>query len=292
MMPKLCLIYANCQGGAIGHFLKKSPFFQANYRIEYLVNYLMIHEKKEVSLDQIRKADLFIYQPTDEKYGVYSTDNLLLYLKDSCCKISFPYLYNDSFWPLFRAEQKIVNAEPIVNLLDSGISVIEIALKFLCLKIDFKFQDRFQKTMQILSEKEACTTVKAKDYILDNYKKERLFLTHNHPSTSLLVHCANQILSILQYPLLKKEDFPNPNEACLPGFFPISAYDKAYFELSYKDEWRYFFQKKYQGSWQRMYLLRIIEICLNRHRDKNLKYHYEKVSLKLLRSFAKYLPSS
>ncbi len=292
MMSKLCIIYANCQGTALGHFLNKNPVFQSEYQVEYLVNYLMIDEKKEVPFDLLQKADLFIYQPTDEKHGVYATDNLLLYLKDTCHVISFPYIYNNSFWPFFKIDQKIVNAEPIIDLLESGASAIEIVLKFFSLRIDFNFQNRFQKTMQLLLEKEAATTVKVSDYILENYKKERLFLTHNHPSTQLLVHCVNQILSILQYPTLKKGDFPNPNEACLPGFYPMSAYDKAYYKFSYADDWRYFYQNKYQGNWKRRYLQWITEICLSRHEDKNLKYHYEKAVLKMFRSLAKYLSNN
>lgn len=289
-MSKICLIYANCQGWALGHFLNKNLFFQADYKIEYLVNYLMINQKKDISIDLLQSADLFIYQPVREEHGIYSTDHVLSYLRDSCRQISFPYLYNDALWPLFRDEKRIVNASAITDLLESGASVVEIAVKFLSLQIDFQFQNRFQNTLQILGEKEAATTVKARQYILENYKAEKLFLTHNHPSSQLLVYCANQVLSILQYPLLKKGDHPHPNEAQLPGYFPISPYEKAHYQLSYEDNWSHFYEKKGQNNWRRLYLLRIMEICLNRHKENKVKYHLDKVTLKLFRSLVKYLP--
>jgi hypothetical protein len=160
-------------------------------------------------------------------------------------------------------------------------------LKFLSLEIDFQFQKRFQNTLQILADKEKVTTVKAVHYILENYKSEKLFLTHNHPSSQLLIHCANQVLSFLHYPLLKKEDHPHPNEAELPGYFPMSPYDKSHYQLN----WRHFYEKRKESSWRRWYLLRIIEVCLNRHSNKNYKYYYEKIGLKLFRSLAKYLPN-
>jgi len=187
-------------------------------------------------MDLLSRVDLFIYQPVQEKHGIYSTDRILSCLPDTCHqRISFPYLYKDALWPLFRDGKCTVNASPIINLLESGASVIEVAMQFLSLKIDFQFQHRFRNTTHILAEKEAVTTIKALRYILEHYKTDKLFLTHNHPSTQLLVHCANQVLELLHYPLLKKEDYPHPNEAGLPGHFPISPYEKAHYQLSYLD---------------------------------------------------------
>lgn len=289
-MKKTCLIYANCQGWGIGHFLSKHPFFQQDYKSEYLINYLMISQKESLPMELLRKADLFIYQPVADSHGPYSTDNVLSYLSVTCQKISFPYLYNDAFWPLFRDKETIVNAAPITNLLDSGASALEIAMKFLSLEIDFEFEKRFQKTVKILAEKEAVTTVKAVPYILENYKTEKLFLTNNHPTTPLLIHCVNQMLSYLGYPNLKKEEFFHPNEANLPGYFLMSPYEKSHYQLSYNDNWGHFFEKKGQSCWRRFYLHRIMEICLSHHKHKKTKYYYDKLALKLTRSLVKYIP--
>ncbi len=289
-MPKKCLIYANCQGGGVAYFLNKSPFFQADYQVEYLINYSLLSEQKALPIEQLEQADLFIYQPVNQEHGVYCNDHVMTYLKDSCVRISFPYMYNNALWPFYHNSKKIVNGEPITNLLDAGASVVEVALKFLSLQIDFHFQDRFQNTLHILKEKESTTTLKVVPYILENYQSEKLFLTHNHPASALFIHCANQILSYLQYPLLDKRDYPHPNEASLPGYYSMTPYEVAHYQLAYRDNWRYFFNEKKQSRWQRFYLLHLMELILNRHPEKQRRYYYQKVVLKLLRSACKFLP--
>jgi Polysaccharide biosynthesis enzyme WcbI len=287
-MKRLCFIYANCQGRALGHFLNQSPVFDSEYQIEYLTNYQLMTQKQAIDADLLQRADLFIYQPLRQEHGIYATDHLLTYLHNRCCRISFPYLYNDALWPLFREEKRMINAAPITDLLEAGASVVEIALKFLSLDIDFQFHSRFQNTIQILAQKESATRVKAVEYILDHYKTEKLFLTHNHPSSQLSIHCANQVLAILDYPILKKEEHPHPNEAQLPGYFPMSPYDRSYYQLSYTDDWRHFYSKKKESRWQRVYLQHIMEVCLSRHPNKNGRFYFEKSMLKLLRSLTKY----
>lgn len=289
-MKKLCLIYANCQGQGLGYFLNQSPDFEKNYRVEYLYNYLMIEEKKELPAELLHQADLFIYQPIDDKHDLYSTSFVLSRLADRCQPISFPYLYNDALWPLFRNGKKVVNAEPVLELLDSGASVPEVLFRFLALKIDFKFQQRFEKSLKILQERESVTQIKAADYILKHLKTERLFLTHNHPSTPLFIHCTNQILGVLGYAHLRKADFPHLNAANLPGYFPISSYERAHYQFSYQDDWRHFYETKRESHWRRFYLLRLAEICLSRHQKKRVKYYFDKNVLKLFRSVSKCLP--
>lgn len=129
------------------------------------------------------------------------------------------------------------------------------------------------------------------DYIVEHLKTERLFLTHNHPSTPLFIHCINQILGALGNPQLRKSDFPHLNAANLPGYFPISAYERAHYQFSYQDDWRrQFYEKKLESHWRRFYLLRLAELCLSRHKQKGVKYSFDKNVLKLFRSVSKYLP--
>lgn len=291
MPRKLCLIYANCQGKALGHFLYKSPCFQADYQIEFLPNYLLIQEQKEISTDLLKRAELFIYQPVRDEHGIYSTHHLVSHLRDTCPRLSFPYFYSDALWPLFRDGKRIVNASSITDLLDAGASVGDIALQFLRLQIDFRFEQRFQNSLRILAEKESATTVKVTPYILEHLKTERLFLTYNHPASGLMIHCANQMLSMLDHPTLQKEDHPHPNEAGLPGHFPLSPYEQVHYQLGYTDNWKDFYTSKREGSWKRYYLLKIMEICLSRYTEKHARYRYEKLFLKTLRSLADYLPS-
>jgi hypothetical protein len=74
---------------------------EGNY--EEILNYEYIREERELPLDVIKKADIFIYQPIDRKHGIYSTDlsvenNILSHLSPNCKKVTFPYIYNSAFW--------------------------------------------------------------------------------------------------------------------------------------------------------------------------------------------------
>ncbi len=280
-MSKKCLIYANCQGEALGHFLHHSPQFRAEYSIEYLANFLMISEKKSFDSDQIDSADLLIYQPLNDDHGPFSTRSLLTLLPERCRSLSFPYIYNDALWPLFKDGQKIAHSSIITDLLDQGASPLDIAFQFLTLKIDFRFQQRWERSLRILTEKEALTDVKVVDFILHHYQKKRLFLTQNHPATPLLLHAANQILASLNYPLLLEENHPHPNEAQLPGLLPHSPYDINHHQLIFADDW-------HQFSWRRHYLQNIMETILSRYPQKNFRYHLNRFTLKMVRSLSSY----
>jgi hypothetical protein len=77
------------------------------------------------------ECDIFIYQPLSNIYPIYNTEHLLSYLKPNCKIISFPYIFNDAFTPLYKTfifnsqleypesrdnSIKYVNCEPILNL--------------------------------------------------------------------------------------------------------------------------------------------------------------------------------
>lgn len=290
MEKRKCLIYGNCQGGALGYFLQKSPQFKKNFEIEYLQNFSLMQEHKSLPLNSLYKSDLFIYQPLKKiEHGDYRTEIVKSYLPSHCQTISFPYLYNDALWPLFKNGDQVINEEPIVQLINQNASIVDIMFLFLNLKIDFRFKERFEKSIEILKRKEGECDVKAVGYILKNMKSERLFLTLNHPASGLLIHCANQILSLLNYPPLEKSH--HPNEARLPGCLPISPYEKNFYGFNYQDNWRQHFDKRKQGNWKHAYLKCILEIYLNINsfKQKNMKFYISKFQGKLIRSICKFI---
>jgi hypothetical protein len=106
-----------------------------------------------------------------------------------------------------NASIKYVNIEPILNLKKQGFSLEKILDKYDKNEIDFNYQERFKKTINILKEKEKDTDVKVSQFIIDNYKKYKLFNYHNlidleitycnHPSNILITYYVNQILSLI-----------------------------------------------------------------------------------------------
>lgn len=229
------LFYGNCQSQGLIYCLERA--FKANY--EHFVNYEYIHEKKELPIDLIKKADVFIYQPTKAKHGIYSTDpnienGICSYLSPNCKKISFPYIYNSAMWVFVPENDTYKGMEPIIKLKREGHSVENIIDKFLKGEIDFEHEKRFNNCMSILREKESECDVKVVDFILRNIFFTRLFLTQNHPTIHLYNHCANQILPLLGS---NKEIKHNPdydeNMSNLPGNFAHTTYDVRFWNFKY-----------------------------------------------------------
>ena len=162
----------------------------------------------------MKSADIFIYQPIDKKHGIYSTDtnienNIMSYLSPKCKKISFPYIYNSALWILippsisdsmignYGEAGKYINGEPIEKLKMKGHSLDEVLAMYSDGKINFDFENRFNKCIKILKDKEELCDIKVSDYIVNNVRSKKLFYTQNHPSSHIFIHCVNQILQIL-----------------------------------------------------------------------------------------------
>lgn len=229
------LFYGNCQSQGVIYSLERA--FEANY--QHIVNYEYIREKKELPIDLIKKADIFIYQPTKSKHGIYSTDpnienGICSHLSPNCKKISFPYMYNSAMWCFVPQDDAYKDIEPIIKLKKEGYSVESIIDKFLKGEIDFEHEKRFNNCISTLMENESECDVKVVDFILRNIFQVRLFLTQNHPSIHLYNHCANQILVLLASNKEIKHNLQyDENMSKLPGNFAHTTYDVRFWNFKY-----------------------------------------------------------
>jgi len=248
------VFYSNCQGNGLKFFLEK-VFKNSNFYI--IKNYELIMYKRPLPKKILNSADILIYQPLINK-GIYSTDsdNMLSLLPKKCIKISFPYIYNDSLWILLQknsdrvlfdkiylnkdfTQNEIINKESIEILKERGMSLNEVMVLYRKGKIDFKFEKRFNRSISILKEREQKCDIKVADFILENFKKHKLFLTHNHPTTCVFIHCVNQLLSILNNDTCFNLFEYNNNVVKLPGTpFPHTSYEKKFWNLSYNDDFQ------------------------------------------------------
>jgi hypothetical protein len=235
----------------ISYFLKKF-FTSINVKvfIHSFQNYVMLVNEHELPIDILKTADIFLYQPIDLKWGIYSTDisienNILSYLNKNCIKISFPYIYNSSYWALISPEpgagltggghendiNKYINKNIIEKLIDSGNTLPDIINKYKNNLIDFEYEKHFKKCIDILKKKEELCDVIVSDYIL-KYRDNELFFTQAHPSTAIFVHCSNQILNILNYNYKFSYDYP---EQYFVGKhkLPHSKFDKQHYNFKH-----------------------------------------------------------
>ena len=244
-MKKTCIFYGNCQVIYNVHdVLNSLPEFVNQYELITYVNHDrdQIKELSNINTDILKKCDLFIYQPLGENHGVFSSENIKKYLKEDCIKISFPYIYNSSFYTTYWESASprwtigtLVNCgwknimkliiedykiEDILNLYDSG-------------EIDFYFEERMNICMTSLKEKENNCDIKVTKFILDNYKDKRLFITQNHLTNYFSKWITNNILEMININTINNVYLTdNKIEVnCV-----IDYYSKKYYNFSYSDQ--------------------------------------------------------
>lgn len=87
-----------------------------------------------------------------------------------------------------------------------GLNLNDILELYNSDKLDFKYDERKEKGINILKSKEKTCDIKISDFILENYKKQQLFYTPNHPAPIILKIMAKQILKKLN---INYQDFDN-----------------------------------------------------------------------------------
>jgi hypothetical protein len=222
MIANQITIYATCQGDGIKHYIEK---YLSNIKYNVIRNYQLVAKGENANdlnifRHLLKKTDIFIYQEMPKKWGMYSTDlsienNILSYLPKHCIKIVIPYVYADWLWGLAEIIKrdgtphfdeiggeadkcmKYINKELIFNMKDDGFNLNYILRLYNDNKLNFNYDERREKGINILKSKEKTCDVKVSDYILENYKKEKLFYTPNHPSPIILKLMAKQILTKL-----------------------------------------------------------------------------------------------
>jgi len=242
------IYYTNCQYRGLHYFLQKSI---KNIKYTHLENYTLIKNKQTIPIDIMKQADIFIYQPIDKKYGIYSTDtiienNIMSYLPLNCKKISVPYIFHSSLWvfalPAYGdivggrySDFEYIGRESIINLKANGYSLAEVLQLYSNGEIDFEYQNRFNKSIEILKKKEEICDIKVSEFIEKNIRKHKLFYSCRHPTTCVFIHCVNQVLSILEYND-KYDEFSYPEDVSKIGSGPPhSSYDEKYWNFEYNN---------------------------------------------------------
>lgn len=235
MFYKNIIIWSNCQGEGIKIFLSKINAFKES-NIIVLKNYQYIEEKKPIPIDYFNYADLFIYQPLNKKHQEYSDENIIPLVPKTCIKISIPYIYNNALWAFGSGCMG-----PIEQLKQKGYSCDEVISLYLNNKIDYEFDKRMENTLNILRQKEKNTDIKVTDYIEQNISEKKLFIIGNHPTSTVFIHCVNQILNKLN--INEKLDDKDYGDNILdifgkwvPFIIPISINEIRHYKFKYITE--------------------------------------------------------
>jgi hypothetical protein len=221
-MKSKILFIGNCQNTGILHFLKKSDEFNRNFDIKTYANWQLIENQCEIPMSDITSADVFVCQPLRPVHECYSTDptvegSIGSYVRESCLKITYPYIFSSAMWPIVQAGQnqnRWFGGEVLDNLvINQGLSKNDIFNLFLKNEIDWNYRNRFNESIKILKTKESITNIKVSDFIINNYTKNLLFLIPQHPTSLIFLYVANQILSKLNISQLSYDLIENINDA-------------------------------------------------------------------------------
>lgn len=218
---KKCLVYGNCQAMALKGLLKQNPKFKKYYEIVdcksvYLLNKEDLPNQELIISD----VDLLIHQPVSDNYkGLYqlSTNYLKSKLKQNAKVVSFPVAYFTGYNPELvylknnsgqRISQPFTYHDTnIMKFYLMGKSVNE-TITLIQSKDFYQFydiQNNLENTLLNLEQREIDLDIKLSLFIRENYKKNRLFYTFNHPSFVILKYIANSIFKALD--IDKNENF-------------------------------------------------------------------------------------
>jgi len=208
----LVVYYSTCQYEGIHTLINK---FIDNYEYIYLENWTTISNNKDLPIEQLKKADMFIYQYIDKKHGKYTCDlqipnNILTLLKNDCIIYGLPYVRNDGYWsiiPFTHCYSGCTGGQnEILEYKLNGYSIDEILKMYDDGLLNFNQINRFNKCINHMKKNEQNLNNNLKfegyrqyninltDFIEKNYKKYDLFETHLHPTSYIYYYIANELL--------------------------------------------------------------------------------------------------
>ena len=227
---KTVIIWANCQGGCIGSMLQK--YYSDIYTVEYYANYEYMQKKLDLP-DCFKKCDVFLYQNYSEREDEYCMQNILNnVLPQKSIKIAFPTLHRNnlqfcyefnspeniqSISTLFPHGQFFYGIQPIrdivIKLKNEGMNVEDVIMKTVDAinKPDFITDEQIEyhenTSLDFLKTKVLSSDIpEIYEFIIDNYKRIRLWHNPSHPNGILLNELCKDIFNKLEL------NYPNEKE--------------------------------------------------------------------------------
>ena len=211
---KVAIAYGNCHMNAIKLYLECHREFSLEYGF-YPLPMIQLLKNRKLEYKMIFKyCDLFLHQSIrkDNVYGEeYSSEQMLRCLKRTCKVISVPNLYG---LPKYLFPQLEIHRQwqqgalcpffidsNVVTWLDNGVKK-ETIIKYIA-DGGVYYKDEIISMWEMfklkLDRREQAWDIKISDYILDNYKKERLFCDINHITSKMAKEIAIRILTYMGY---------------------------------------------------------------------------------------------
>ena len=247
------LILANCQGPALAKILEKVVDGQGNRLFEVLKLkpvYELSHEQQPLLEGLCRQCDILLYQP-HIKYKFtpeWRTSDYWVTLAAGKRSISFPSLYFSGYNPELtylrnRKNQHLNDGfvdyhdKRVVKLFLEGRSDEEVKHSFHRLQpVREDVESVLEETLAELRrrEREQELDIGVADFVEQNFARERLFYTYNHPANAVLYEVVRQFLDKVGY-----DDVVVPRieqELLRYDYFPIAPSVRKYLGLQFSDD--------------------------------------------------------
>jgi hypothetical protein len=249
---KRIVTFGNCQADALASLLRRA-LPATSYSVSFYSNNARtgdLRPEQEI-LGAVREADLVVFQPLDDEYGVLSEASIRATVRSPDAAVSFPYLFNSGICSLVHAPQALQRSygmvfgeETIIRRLEQGASVGAVIDEYIEGSLDFGLPQRFERCLVELERREKSTAIGLSGHIRRNYRRRRQFLTHHHPTTDLLVELCEQLRALTDLPidLATLRRIQGENAAGLPGArfqAPVSPHDASIlgYEFGHDPDW-------------------------------------------------------
>lgn len=213
---KLVLLHGNCHMLIISSLLLSSKTFSRQYSI--YPNPLIYENKKgKVEKAVLENCDVWIHEDirTDNGYSYFLSDEYMRnFIRADAVEIVIPNLFGlgKAFFPQSEANQRnndIKNGEDTNGMFPRADKVIDKCVEQgmkkediigFCMRDDAISQAEIKQNFRMYIEKmrmrEQEWDIKIVDYILENYKKQKLFYDMGHP--------VNDVLEVISTGVLEK----------------------------------------------------------------------------------------
>jgi len=228
------LIYGNCQTDHVKKILSSHPSFNKHFQI---LPTKPVHTQEEKDLpalyEAVRNADVVIYQPVPDVWGIFSTSHILEEVRADAKVLTMCIIYFLGYHPqtvYLRApgSHRAVTGGPcdyhdlfIMRSFKDGLSVEQVITRINEGALGPELMARnYEDTMAIMRKREKNLNIKVADFIEANWQKKRLFYTINHCTDPVYLHIVGQILEILGMDNASGSTGKNPSASVLLPIYP------------------------------------------------------------------------
>lgn len=208
----IIIFYGNCQAMVLKDIIQSS-LGTKDYEYHYICNYEYISSKRKLPADILGKATWFVYQPLINHYE-YDTDHVIQHMIPTSCKtISFHYNFFLGYFPDHFANSNNEKTKDrdypygrfpygmkvLSDLADSKqyTDVSEI-IKHVSSPDLLSYQEIMEHLSRSINHMQQHTVdVDLTPFIMENYRKIRLFHTVNHMTNALLQKLAAEVITKL-----------------------------------------------------------------------------------------------